>query len=522
MAAAPGDQQADHRGRPLRRRRRPPSPQGWTRMKLYFLTGLPTETDDDTLGIAELARNCVAIGRRHTGRASVTVSLGGFVPKPHTPFQWFGQNTERRAAAQGRPACARAPHKARRRHAQVARPGGDRRRGHRQPRRPAHRARDRAGVARRAARSRSGASASTSTAGRRRWRPRGCRSTGTSTATAPSDEVLPWEHLTAGLHKDFLWDDWQAALAGSGVEDCRWTPCYDCGVCTGYGIEHVVASPVPPAGGSQGTGQDLTRGGEVPVTLHAVRRRIAAWREPRHEAADPLHQARQGPLHQPPRHGARIWERALRQVGLPRRTAAGSPPVPGSASAWRCRPAPSRSPSTSTSSSPTSARPDAIAALPARARRRCCPTASTCSSPPSARRPAGRCRKSSRRARGSSGRRCSTSDTDRDAVAACWTPADAPARPGTQGRSGSVDDVRPPILDLRVPSDDQASPGRRTRHRSGAACDRPSSPPLAFPDVDPLDVRALRTHQWISHDGDRREVLSLPAAVPAHTLGVGA
>jgi hypothetical protein len=82
-----------------------------------------------------------------------------------------------------------------------------------------------------------------------------------------ADELLPWQHLSAGLHPDFLWQDWQAALAESGVEDCRWTPCYDCGVCTGYGIEHVVASPVPPAGGSQGTGQDLARGGEVPVTL---------------------------------------------------------------------------------------------------------------------------------------------------------------------------------------------------------------------------------------------------------------
>ena len=49
--------------------------------------------------------------------------------------------------------------------------------------------------------------------------------------------------------------------------DCRWTPCYDCGVCTGYGIEHVVASPLAPAGGSQGTGQDLAKGGEVPVVL---------------------------------------------------------------------------------------------------------------------------------------------------------------------------------------------------------------------------------------------------------------
>jgi radical SAM family uncharacterized protein len=67
--------------------------QGWYRAKLYFLTGLPTETDLDTTGIIDLARNCVQLGRKHTNRASVTVSLGGFVPKPHTPFQWFGQNT---------------------------------------------------------------------------------------------------------------------------------------------------------------------------------------------------------------------------------------------------------------------------------------------------------------------------------------------------------------------------------------------------------------------------------------------
>jgi hypothetical protein len=79
------------------------------------------------------------------------------------------------------------------------------------------------------------------------------------------DEVLPWDHLSAGLHRDFLWQDWQDALAAHGLEDCRWTPCYDCGACTGYGVEHVVASATPPAGGSQGTGQDLSSGGQVPV-----------------------------------------------------------------------------------------------------------------------------------------------------------------------------------------------------------------------------------------------------------------
>ena len=45
------------------------------------------------------------------------------------------------------------------------------------------------------------------------------------------DEVLPWDHLDSGLDRDWLWEDWQDALDGREVEDCRWTPCYDCGVC---------------------------------------------------------------------------------------------------------------------------------------------------------------------------------------------------------------------------------------------------------------------------------------------------
>src|SRR5204863_6249337 len=48
--------------------------QGWQRVKLYFLMGLPTETDDDLLGIAELARNCVNVGKAHSNRITVTAS----------------------------------------------------------------------------------------------------------------------------------------------------------------------------------------------------------------------------------------------------------------------------------------------------------------------------------------------------------------------------------------------------------------------------------------------------------------
>jgi hypothetical protein len=71
------------------------------------------------------------------------------------------------------------------------------------------------------------------------------------------DEVFPWDHLSAGLHKDFLWQDWRDALNEVGLPDCRWTPCYDCGACTGYGLEHVVASATARRR-QPGTGQDLS------------------------------------------------------------------------------------------------------------------------------------------------------------------------------------------------------------------------------------------------------------------------
>src|SRR5437764_1889321 len=66
---------------------------GWRQVKLYFMCGLPTETDDDVLQIAALARKVIDAGRQATGRRDIncTVSIGGFVPKPHTPFQWAAQ-----------------------------------------------------------------------------------------------------------------------------------------------------------------------------------------------------------------------------------------------------------------------------------------------------------------------------------------------------------------------------------------------------------------------------------------------
>ncbi len=239
--------------------------QGWRRVKLYFLIGLPTERDEDVIGIAELGRHCVEIGRRHSKSVTVVASVGGFVPKPHTPFQWFGQNTvaelqrkvnllrEEARTTRGltvrwhEPAASAAEGLASR---------GDRRMG---------------AVIERVWRA--GGTF-------QEWSERFDLALWEDALAAEGlglDEVvyrhrdqhepLPWDHISAGLHRDFLWSDWQDALAEAAVEDCRWTPCYDCGACTGFGLEHVVASPVPPAGGSQGTGQDLRVGGRIPVRL---------------------------------------------------------------------------------------------------------------------------------------------------------------------------------------------------------------------------------------------------------------
>lgn len=68
--------------------------QGWERVKLYFMIGLPGETDADVLGIAEtlrwLQRECTARGRKRLG---FTVTISNFTPKPHTPFQWHSVST---------------------------------------------------------------------------------------------------------------------------------------------------------------------------------------------------------------------------------------------------------------------------------------------------------------------------------------------------------------------------------------------------------------------------------------------
>ena len=221
---------------------------GWRQVKLYFMCGLPTETDEDVTAIAALARRVIKAGREVSGRRDIrcTVSIGAFVPKPHTPFQWAGQTPPQTVDARLRRLGA----------ALRADPGYGRAVGYRY-----HDGKPSAieGLLSRGDRRVAAVIRTAWERGARfdgwsehfsfdRW----AASTRDALASEPVDldwyttrerdysEVLPWDHLDAGLDRDWLWQDWQDAVDPSGareVDDCRWTPCYDCGVCPAMGTE---------------------------------------------------------------------------------------------------------------------------------------------------------------------------------------------------------------------------------------------------------------------------------------------
>jgi radical SAM family uncharacterized protein len=218
---------------------------GWRQVKLYFMVGLPTETDEDVLQIADLARKVIAAGREISGSRDIrcTVSIGGFVPKPHTPFQWASQLDAE--ATDARLAKLRDAIRADRQYARAigfryhdGQPGivegllsrGDRRVG---------------AVIRQVWADGGRFDGWSEHFSYERW----MRSAATVFDGTPIDvdwfttrereqaEVLPWDHLDSGLDKDWLWEDWQDSVNEVEVEDCRWTPCFDCGVCPQMGTD---------------------------------------------------------------------------------------------------------------------------------------------------------------------------------------------------------------------------------------------------------------------------------------------
>lgn len=220
---------------------------GWLRVKLYFMIGLPTETDADVEEIAALAEKVLAVGRKcgvPKGRLSVTVSVSSFVPKAHTPFQWEPQAPMEVLVARQAllKRLLRGPrvllhwHDPRMSFLEAVFARGDRRLG----------------------------------AVLRHAQARGCRFDGwreqfryeawleafSAAGLNPEDyayrrfdygDILPWEHIDSGVSKEFLMTEHERALRGEVTEDCRGGFCTGCGVCPALEVEPVVGVAVGAA-----------------------------------------------------------------------------------------------------------------------------------------------------------------------------------------------------------------------------------------------------------------------------------
>ncbi|ABQ24516.1 Radical SAM domain protein [Geotalea uraniireducens Rf4] len=200
---------------------------GWRLIKLYFMIGLPTETMDDVLGIAELAKQVKFQGKRTGAGGEVNVAVSSFVPKPHTPFQWEPQISYEEILEKQQ--FLRLELKKRKlnfkwQDAPLSVMEGVFARGDRRLGRVLIEARR-----------------------------LGCRFDGwgehfsfsrwqqafAATAIDPLfyhrrrdlEEVLPWDHLESGVSREFLRSELEKSAVSSYTPDCRSGVCSGCGVC---------------------------------------------------------------------------------------------------------------------------------------------------------------------------------------------------------------------------------------------------------------------------------------------------
>jgi radical SAM family uncharacterized protein len=214
---------------------------GWDLIKVYTMIGLPTETDADLDELVTLVKNILAEGRKHGIRPTVHVSIGSFVPKSFTPFQWSpfdGVETlerklaylkERFRSVKGAKLKWHAPKEA---EIEALLSLGDRRmakallevwkRGGRFDGWSEHFSWERWNEALAAA----------GVPKERHLRPKDLK------------ETLPWDVVDAFIRKPFLVVEWKKALQEGGTEDCKWGHCTACGV-PGNGEDTVLASPLP-------------------------------------------------------------------------------------------------------------------------------------------------------------------------------------------------------------------------------------------------------------------------------------
>lgn len=233
--------------------------QGWDKVKLYFMIGLPGETDADVLGIAEtiqwLQQECST--RRKSISFNVTIS--NFTPKPHTPFQWHSVSTvefERKQALLKQAFRRMRGLKANFTDVRLSAMEDFVGRGDRRLCSVIRRAwelgagmdawwesLDRAFAAWQTAIAESGLDWKYRQVASGEWNVFDAQS-----ATSTLDAPLPWDHLDTGIDKQWLKDDLQRALDAAIVPDCSFDDCSHCGVCgSDFGHNIVIEPPPIPA-----------------------------------------------------------------------------------------------------------------------------------------------------------------------------------------------------------------------------------------------------------------------------------
>lgn len=226
--------------------------QGWDRVKLYFMIGLPGETDVDVVGIAEtvrwLRRECSLKGRRPLG---FNITISNFTPKPHTPFQWHRVSTAEfeRKQVLLKAECRRLRGvKVNFTDVRISAMENFVGRGDRSL----------SAVIRRAWELGAGMDAWWESLDRAfaAWT-EAIAAAGLSwkyhqaDALSPTDESesltqpLPWDHIDTGIDRQWLIDDWQRALAAATVPDCSFEGCSHCGICGPDFGHNVVVPPLP-------------------------------------------------------------------------------------------------------------------------------------------------------------------------------------------------------------------------------------------------------------------------------------
>ncbi|MDI9634284.1 TIGR03960 family B12-binding radical SAM protein [Geitlerinema splendidum] len=231
--------------------------QGWDKVKLYFMIGLPGETDIDVLGIAETVRwlqqECRASGRR---RMSFNLTISNFTPKPHTPFQWHSVSTsefERKQALLKAEFRKMRGIKANFTDVRLSAMEDFLGRGDRTLAPVIRRAwelgagmdawwesLERAFAAWEQAIDEAGLSWKYRQVENGDW---GMQQAGENQAIL--DAPLPWDRIDTGIDKEWLKADLQKALEAATVPDCSFEGCSHCGIC-GVDFGHNVVVPPPP------------------------------------------------------------------------------------------------------------------------------------------------------------------------------------------------------------------------------------------------------------------------------------